>query len=344
MNRSDSLAQSDLPPARASTWAWVKRGVGLAFLLLVVVMIVRYARNVDWDEVWASVRALPLTVIAQAAVFAAASHMLYSCFDLFGRRYTGHGVPAHRTMQIAFISYAFNLNMGSTVGGIGMRLRLYCALGLCAPDVARILTLSMVTNWLGAMVLAGGFFTFSPLALPPHWKLDSDGLQMLGVALLALVIVYLALCGGSRRRSWTVRGHTIELPPWRMALLQVAISAANWMTIAAVIWSLLQGRVDYADVLSVLLLAAMAGLIVRVPAGLGVLEAVFLALLSHRVPEGQLLGALLAYRAIYYIAPLAVAAVLYLLTEAHARRQRVTASPQKVRVDSQSGMPAEPRK
>ena len=94
MNRSDSLAQSDLPPARASTWAWVKRGVGLAFLLLVVVMIVRYARNVDWDEVWASVRALPLTVIAQAAAFAVASHVLYSCFDLFGRRYTGHGVPA----------------------------------------------------------------------------------------------------------------------------------------------------------------------------------------------------------------------------------------------------------
>jgi uncharacterized membrane protein YbhN (UPF0104 family) len=340
MNRSDTLTRRELdkPASRSSTWAWIKRGVGLAFLLLVVVMIVRYARNVDWDDVWASVRALPLPVIAQAAALAALSQVLYSCFDLFGRRYTGHTVPAHRTMQIAFISYAFNLNMGSTVGGIGMRLRLYCALGLGAPDVARILTLSMVTNWLGAMTLAGSFFTFAPLPLPPHWRLDSDGLQMLGVALLAVVLVYLALCGWSRRRSWTLRGHEIELPPWRMALLQLAVSAANWMTIAAVIWTLLQGRIEYTSVLSVLLLAAMAGLIVRVPAGLGVLEAVFLALLSHRVPEGQLLGALLAYRAIYYLAPLAVAALLYLMMEAHARRQRVTSSPQNVREDSQSRM------
>jgi uncharacterized membrane protein YbhN (UPF0104 family) len=322
MHRGDTLARSELdkPQARSSAWSWIKRGVGAAFLLLVAVMIVRYARSVNWDEVWASVRALPLSVIAQAAALAALSYLLYSCFDLFGRRYTGHGVSAARTMQIAFISFAFNLNMGSTVGGVGMRLRLYCALGLSAPDVARILTLSMVTNWLGAMTLGGSSFTFAPLPLPPHWRLDSDGLQMLGVVLLALVLVYLALCAASRRRSWTLRGHEIELPPWRMALLQLAVSAANWMTIAAVIWTLLQGRIEYTSVLSVLLLAAMAGLIVRVPAGLGVLEAVFLALLSHRVPEGQLLGALLAYRAIYYLAPLALALPVFFALDAHGRK------------------------
>jgi hypothetical protein len=40
-----------------------------------------------------------------------------------------------------------------------------------------------------------------------------------------------------------------------------------------------------------------------VPAGLGVFEAVFIALLSHRISEGQLLAALLGYRAVYYIGP-----------------------------------------
>ena len=74
--------------------------------------------------------------------------------------------------------------------------------------------------------------------------------------------------------------------------------------------------------LAVLLIGAIAGVITHVPAGLGVLEFVFVALLSHRVSEGQLLGALLAYRAIYYIVPLMVAAVLYLVMEAHARQRR----------------------
>jgi uncharacterized membrane protein YbhN (UPF0104 family) len=320
MSASDSLPRSQL--FRHQAWGWIKRGVGAVFLAVVVVMIVRYARNVDWDEVWKSVRALPAGVLVQAAALAALSYLLYSCIDLFGRWYTGHGVPRPRVMQIAFTSYAFNLNMGSMVGGIGMRLRLYCALGVAAGDVARIVTLSMVTNWLGALTLGGAFFAFAPLPLPPTWRLDSEGLQMLGIGFLVVVLAYLALCAWSRRRSWTVRGHEIDLVPTRIALLQLALSAANWLAIGAVMWTLLQGRVDYTAVLSVLLLAAMAGLIVRVPAGLGVLEAVFLALLSHQVPEGQLLGALLAYRAIYYLAPLAVAAVLYLVTEAQAKRLR----------------------
>jgi uncharacterized membrane protein YbhN (UPF0104 family) len=78
-------------------------------------------------------------------------------------------------------------------------------------------------------------------------------------------------------------------------------------------------KVGYADVLCVLLIAAVAGVITHVPAGLGVLEVVFVALLSHQAPSSQLLAALLTYRAIYYIAPFAIALVLYLVTEARKR-------------------------
>jgi uncharacterized membrane protein YbhN (UPF0104 family) len=315
-----SLARAEVERPRHAWWPWIRRAVVAGFLLLVAVLLVRYARNVDWPEVWTSIKSLPAHVIAIAAALTAASYLLYTCFDLIGKRYTGHGLRVAQVMQIAFTSYAFNLNMGSTVGGVGFRLRLYSRLGLKYVDIARILTLSMVSNWLGHLLLAGSVFTFAPLELPPQWKLDSHGLQLLGVALLALVVSYLVLCGWSKVRSWTVRGHEFSLPPPRMALVQVGVSALNWMTIAAVIFVLLQGRIDYFAVLAVLLIGAMAGLIVRVPAGLGVLEAVFIALLSHRLPEAQLLGALLAYRAIYYIAPLGVAALSYLSMEIRARR------------------------
>ena len=83
---------------------------------------------------------------------------------------------------------------------------------------------------------------------------------------------------------------------------------------------LLQRQVPYTDVLTVLLVAAVAGVITHVPAGLGVFEAVFVALLSHQVSEGQLLAALLGYRALYYIVPLMIAALLYLVMELHARK------------------------
>ncbi|MNG37640.1 hypothetical protein D3C84_1250560 [compost metagenome] len=43
------------------------------------------------------------------------------------------------------------------------------------------------------------------------------------------------------------------------------------------------------------------------------------------MPSTRLLGALLAYRAQYYLLPLAVALVAYLVTEARARRLRADA-------------------
>jgi glycosyltransferase 2 family protein len=75
-------------------------------------------------------------------------------------------------------------------------------------------------------------------------------------------------------------------------------------------------------VLTVLLIGAIAGVFAHVPAGLGVFEFVYVALLSHLVPESRLLGALLGYRAIYYIAPLVVGALMYLSMEVRAKRRR----------------------
>jgi uncharacterized membrane protein YbhN (UPF0104 family) len=47
-----------------------------------------------------------------------------------------------------------------------------------------------------------------------------------------------------------------------------------------------------------------------------VIEAVFIALLSGQVPQAELVAALLAYRAIYYLAPLGIAVALLLGLEA----------------------------
>jgi uncharacterized membrane protein YbhN (UPF0104 family) len=140
------------------------------------------------------------------------------------------------------------------------------------------------------------------------------------VALLGASVAYLALCTFSRQRSWNVRGHDIELPSLRMALAQQGISCTHWLFMAAVPWVLLQGQVPYTTVLPVMLVAAIAGVLLHIPAGLGVTEAVFIALLSHRVPEHQLLGALLAYRAVYYLVPLVAGALLYLKLEVHTRK------------------------
>ena len=78
-------------------------------------------------------------------------------------------------------------------------------------------------------------------------------------------------------------------------------------------------------VLAVLLIAAIAGVLTHVPAGLGVLEAVFVALLSHRLPTHLLLAGLVIYRVLFYLLPLAAAAVIYLRLESSSPDARPTA-------------------
>lgn len=299
-------------------WPTIKRVLVGAFFALVIWLIVDRARAIDWPSVLTSLRAYPLAVLAIAAALAAASHAVYCSYDLIGRHLARHALTTTQVLRVAFVSYAFNLNLGSLVGGFAVRYRLYARLGLETGVVTRILGYSLITNWLGYLALGGAVFLLRPLELPPEWELGSGGLRMLGALMLAVAAGYMALCFLSRRRTWHVRGHAVELPSGRVALLQLGLSMLNWALMAGVVYVLLQQRIDPATVLAVLLIAAVAGVIAHVPAGLGVLEGVFIALLSHRIGQGELLAALLGYRAIYYLAPLCVAAPLYFWFEARA--------------------------
>lgn len=303
-------------------WKWAKRIFSIAFFAVVLWLLVRYARTLDWQEVWESVTEIPVSTLAIAVGLAAMSHLLYSCFDLIGRRYTGHTLPTPTVMAVNFISYAFNLCIGSLVGGVGFRYRLYSRLGLKNGVITRIVSMSMLTNWIGYISLAGILFIVHPLTLPPSWHMGNHGMQWVGVLLVSISMAYLAACVYFGDRSWEWKGHEIYLPPWRMAVVQYTISCINWSLMGAVVYVLLGQRLHYADVLTVLLIGAIAGVIAHVPAGLGVFEFVFVALLSHIISEGRLIGALLGYRAIYYILPLGIALVMYLVMEYRSRHHR----------------------
>ncbi len=313
---------STMALSRQSWWPWARRVAVWGFFALIAWLIVRQALVVEWEDVFDAIRALPAASLLAAGALAAGSFALYSTYDLLGRHLTRHKLGTPTVMGVTFISYAFNLNLGSLVGGVAFRYRLYSRLGLSNDTITRVLGFSMLTNWLGYLVVAGAAFCFWPMALPPEWKIGSEGLRILGAALLAVALAYVAVCIFARGRVLRVRGHGLKVPGFAMAALQLAMSCANWSLIGGVIWFLLQGQVAYVQVLAVLLVAAVAGVVTHVPAGLGVLEAVFVALLSHEVPQAQLLGALLAYRGLYYLLPLAVAALAYLFTEARARRLR----------------------
>jgi hypothetical protein len=301
-------------------WPWFKRAAMAVFFMLLTWLLVTEARAVEWGAVFTALAHYPLPTLLGAVALAWTSLTLYSSFDLLGRHYTGHTLRVRTVMRVTFISYVFNLNLGSLVGGVALRYRLYSRLGLRTGIITRVMSLSMLSNWISYLLLAGIVFGFHPPALPPGWKIGSAGLQILGFVLLAVALLYLLLCALSRQRSFTLRGHELSLPSLRLAALQLAMGASNWLLMSGVVFVLLQQKIAFPTVVSVLLVGAVAGVITHVPAGLGVLEAVFVTLLAHQLPKHELLAALLAYRLIYYLAPLMLALVLYLVAETRAKK------------------------
>ena len=296
------------------------RALVTGFFGLVLALLVSQARRMDWPAVLTALQHYPLSALGPAALLAVASLATYSCFDLLGRHYTQHRLGTPVVMGVTFISYVFNLNLGSLVGGVAFRFRLYSRLGLAAGVITRILSLSMLTNWMGYLLLGGLIFCLAPPALPADWPVKALALRAIGALMLAVVAVYGALCAFSLRRTLTVRGQRLGLPSAQLAALQLVLGVVNWLLMSGIIYMLLQQQVPFFTVVGVLLLAGIAGAVTHIPAGLGVLEAVFLSLLSHPLPAPVILAALVAYRVLYYLVPLGVAVVAYGVMEVRAKR------------------------
>lgn len=304
-------------------WRLAKKVLTWLFFIAVAVLLVLYAQKVNWDDVWKVIHDYNRLVLLGAAALVVVSYLIYGCYDLLGRAYCGHKLAKRQVMLVSFICYAFNLTLSTWVGGIGMRYRLYSRLGLPSSTITRIFSLSITTNWLGYILLGGIIFTFGVVDIPAHWYISDTTLHVIGVVLLLFIAFYLWACGFAKRRHFTIRGQKLVIPSWKFALAQMAISSANWIAMGVIIWLLMGHQTNFFFVLGVLLVSSIAGVIVHIPAGIGVLEAVFLALLAgEHTSQGVIIAALLAYRVLYYFIPLLLALIAYLILESRAKKLR----------------------
>lgn len=299
---------------RRPWWPWAQKTLATLFFIVVAFLLLRLAQTVSWAEVGQAMRALPVERICTAAALALASHGVYGTFDWVGRHCSAHGLGRAATLRVAMTSYPFTLNLGTLIGGLGVRYRLYSRRGLELSTIGQVVALSIVTNWVGYLLLAS---VLPWIWVPPsigswsgtQWKIAGAGLGILPLS-------YVVLCYVRPGCSISIRGRAFALPGGKVALWQIAVSACNWMLMGAVVWILLQGQASYAASLATVMLGAVAGLVLRVPAGLGVLETVAVTLLAGpNLTAGQVLAAILAYRALYYFGPLVPAALSLAMDE-----------------------------
>ncbi|KJH81926.1 lysylphosphatidylglycerol synthase domain-containing protein [Pseudomonas sp. KSR10] len=303
-------------------WPLIKKILTYVFFVLVAGLLVGLARNVDWPEVYRTLSNYNARTLWLAGAATFGSYAVYCSFDVLGKRYAQHNLPVRQIVPVTFVCYAFNLNLSAWVGGIALRYRLYSRLGLRASQITRVFTLSVLTNWLGYIWLAGLIFSLGWITPPESWEIGDTALRMLGAGLLLLALVYLWACGFSKRRHWTIRKHQIHLPSLRLAALQMLLGAANWSLMALVVYFMLSQQVAYPTVLGILMISSIAGVIAHIPAGLGVIEAVFVAALGGELSNSTIVAGLIGYRVVYFLVPLCLATMLYVVLEARAKKLR----------------------
>ncbi|WP_293406165.1 lysylphosphatidylglycerol synthase domain-containing protein [Polaromonas sp.] len=319
-----AMTDQTLSSAGEGWWPRLRRWVVPLFGIAVLGLLISHAHKVDWKGAWYALTHYPPGLLLAVLGLATVSHCIYGCYDLIGRRHTRHRLPVWRTWAIAMASYALNLNLGALVGGMALRARLYSRSGLGDFTIAQVIGTGLATNWMGYGLLAGSLFAAGLIEPPPQARLESTTLRLLGVALVLMAACYVLACAWASGREWVVRGKHLRLPSPGLALVQLCVSAVNWALMGAMMYLLLGQHIPYGTTLCVLLAASIAGVFIPVPGGLGVLEAVYLALLSGSMKQGAIMGAILAYRALYYLVPLGGGLLLYAFLEHYASRHPAT--------------------
>ncbi len=305
--------------------------IGLALFAGALWVLHQALAEYRYQDVAVYLQRLPYPQLLAALLGTALSYLVTTGYDWLALRYIRRPLPWPKVGFAALLSYAFSNSVGlSVLTSSSLRFRLYSSWGLTTVDIARIVLFTTLTLWLGILTVGGGVLALAPLDLGalPWLAMDS---RLLGLLLLSLPAAYLLL--GLLRRQPLRLGHW-ELPMVRprLALPQLAVGALDWVMASTVLYILLPASetLGFGHILGVFLVAQIAGLLSHVPGGLGVFESLVLLMLQRELPATDLLGALLAYRLMYYLLPLALAAIVLGLYELRHYRERVLWLPRMV--------------
>ena len=298
--------------------------VPVVIFVLALVALHRLGGEFHLRDVLAEFAAIEPWRIVAAVLLAAGSYLALTGYERLALGYAGATMPWRRYALTSFVANAVGYNVGiAAVSGGAVRYRLYAPLGLDAADVAKVVAFCTLTFVLGVAALAGASFLARAGEAATLLHASAGLSRTLGAALLAFVLCYLAACT-LRREPVAWRGWRVTLPPARIAWAQLLVAGVDLLLACACLYVLMPASpgVSFTVFAGLYMVALAASVASAVPGGLGVLESIIVLLLPT-VPAPQMLGALLAYRLVYYVLPFVLALLLLSASEAGRSRERL---------------------
>jgi len=309
--------------ALADRVQWLGPIAALLVFGVAAVVLHRELSQFKAGDVIAYLGAIPRVSVVGALALTVVSYWWLGFYDALAQRYARKAIAYGRTVLAAFVAYAFGHNLalaGFTAAAV--RLRLYGASGLTAIEVATVSAFCSVTSMLGLALLASVSLLFEPRHIAEALHISRRLPVALGAVLFAIVFTYFVWAAFARK-PLEFRGWALREPGLKIAAAQLALGVTDFSLAGLVLWVLLppEAQIGYFAFTGMYAGAIAAGLLSHVPGGLGVFEAAIVLMLPE-VPTDRLLGALVAYRAIYYIAPLLAGALTLVTLELRPRLLR----------------------
>jgi glycosyltransferase 2 family protein len=309
---------------RGKRWApWIT----LAVVVAILFMLSRALRHYDFAEVWQSVRSADRIRLALAIAFAACSYFMLTLFDTLAVRYLHRKLPYRRTALASFTGLSIGHTVGLAAFSSGaVRYRFYSRWGLSAQDIGKLIVFCALTVGLGLITLAGLAWTLRPTIAADMTGLPRGTVHAVGFVCLGLSAAWLVLAI-VRRRPIRILRWKVALPSLPLAAAQIAVGTVNFGLVAASLHACIRSVAEarYVEVAAAYVIANTAAIVSHVPGGLGVIEVV----VTYLLPQANILGAVLLFRAVYYLLPLPLGLASFIVAEFYYRRRGRAADAEK---------------
>ncbi len=286
-------------------------------------------------------REIPASRIALAVLLTILNYAVLTFYDMLGFSYIGKTLSRARIALTSFIAYSFSNNIGfMSLSGSAIRFRLYSTWGLSTLEITKLVIFSSIlTFWLGLVAICAVVFMIEPVPVPQSFNLPFSSIRFVGFIFAAALLAYLVWTG-TRKNPVVIKGWEFEIPSVRLSLPLLVTACIDWVLYGAALYVLLpvNHEISFMVFLSVVLVAQLAGMVSHVPGGLGVFETAIILLMPD-LETSKAIGTLIVFRAVYYLMPLSLAALLFGSHEILQRKKQITGLALALRQASAAVMP-----
>ena len=287
--------------------------LGLLLLIGAIYVVQKEFRHLKMKDIGDALRAIPTAALVFSFIWTILSYFILTFYDRLGTIYAGNKVSYGRVAFASFCAYSLAHNLGfAAVSGAAVRYRLYAHWGLTPLQIGKTVAFCSLTFALGGLVLGGAILFLEPTAIPFFGQyFPLPVLYAIGALLWLIVAGYVTL--SKVMGSFHLMGHEIDLPNWRMAIVQVTLATVDVAVTATIFYALLPDapKLTWVIFLGVYVASYTAGLAANLPGGIGVFDTAMLFGLEPYVDAPHIVGAIVVFRLYYYIIPLFLAGAMF---------------------------------